>query len=57
MYMRFGRRSELEGVKSLRGIFGKAGRDRLIPWEVYEASGLFFLCFVLYPIRIIVFLG
>lgn len=40
MYMRFGRRSE--GVKSLRGIFGKARRDRWLPWEVYEASGLFF---------------
>ena len=40
MYMRFGRRSE--GVKSLRGIFGKARRDRWIPWEVYEASGLCF---------------
>ena len=43
--MRFGRRSE--GVKSLRGIFFKARRDRWIPWEVYEASGLsfFFLSF------------
>ena len=40
MYMRFGRRAE--GVKSLRGIFGKARRDRWIPWEVYEASGLVF---------------
>jgi cleavage stimulation factor subunit 3 len=40
MYMRFGRRSE--GVKSLRGIFGKARRDRWIPWEVYEAGGLCF---------------
>ena len=48
MYMRFGRRSE--GVKSFRGIFGKARRDRLIPWEVYEASGLCFFCLVLYPI-------
>ena len=38
--MRFGRRSE--GVKSFRGIFGKARRDRWIPWEVYEASGLCF---------------
>ena len=38
--MRFGRRSE--GVKSLRSIFGKARRDRWIPWEVYEASGLCF---------------
>ena len=48
MYMRFGRRSE--GVKSLRGIFGKARRDRWIPWEVYEASGLCFpFCSVLYP--------
>src|SRR5271156_4882870 len=37
MYMRFGRRAE--GVKSLRGIFGKARRDRWVPWEVYEASG------------------
>jgi cleavage stimulation factor subunit 3 len=40
MYMRFGRRSE--GVKSLRGIFGKARKDRWIPWEVYEASGMFY---------------
>ena len=39
MYMRFGRRSE--GVKSLRGIFGKARKDRWVPWEVYEASGMF----------------
>ena len=38
MYMRFGRRSE--GVKSLRGIFFKARKDRFIPWEVYEASGM-----------------
>ena len=47
MYMRFGRRSE--GVKSLRGIFYKARRDRWIPWEVYEASGVcfYFLCSVL----------
>jgi cleavage stimulation factor subunit 3 len=44
MYMRFGRRSE--GVKSFRGIFGKARKDRWIPWEVYEASGL--CLFVLY---------
>lgn len=29
-------------MKSLRGIFGKARRDCLIPWEVYEASGLCF---------------
>jgi len=36
--MRFGRRSE--GVKSLRGIFGKARKDRWVPWEVYEASAL-----------------
>jgi cleavage stimulation factor subunit 3 len=42
MYMRFGRRSE--GVKSLRGIFGKGRRDRFIPWEVYEAGGLCFFC-------------
>jgi cleavage stimulation factor subunit 3 len=40
MYMRFGRRSE--GVKSFRGIFGRARRERWIPWEVYEASGLCF---------------
>ena len=40
MYMRFGRRSE--GVKSLRGIFAKARKDRFIPWEVYEAGGLCF---------------
>jgi cleavage stimulation factor subunit 3 len=40
MYMRFGRRSE--GVKSLRGIFGKARKDRWVPWEVYEASGMFY---------------
>ena len=46
MYMRFGRRAE--GVKSLRGIFGKARRDRWIPWEVYEASGWFPLSY-LYP--------
>ena len=38
MYMHFERRSE--GMKSLCGIFGKARRDRWIPWEVYEASGL-----------------
>jgi cleavage stimulation factor subunit 3 len=46
IYMRFGRRSE--GVKSLRGIFGKARKDRWIPWEVYEASGMFcsFLFFI-----------
>jgi cleavage stimulation factor subunit 3 len=40
MYMRFGRRSE--GVKSLRGIFARARKDRFIPWEVYEAGGLCF---------------
>ena len=50
--MCFGRRAE--GVKSLRGIFGKARRDRWISWEVYEASGLFFLC-CLYPTSIIIF--
>jgi cleavage stimulation factor subunit 3 len=33
MYMRFGRRSE--GVKSCRAIFGKARKDRWVPWEVY----------------------
>ena len=44
MYMRFGRRAE--GVKSLRAIFGKKARkDRWIPWEVYEASGLFLFLF------------
>ena len=48
MYMRFGRRSE--GVKSLRAIFGKARRERWIPWEVYEASGSCF--FFLFYIRI-----
>ena len=50
MYMRFGRRSE--GVKSFRGIFGKARRDRWIPWEVYEASGVcFFLSALLSDLR------
>jgi len=38
IYMRFGRRSE--GMKSLRGIFGRARKDRWVPWEVYEASAL-----------------
>ena len=45
-----------EGVTSLREVFGKARRDRLIvPWEAYEASDFFFLfffslCSVLHPI-------
>jgi len=56
MYMLFGRRAE--GVKPLRGIFGKARRDRWIPWEIYEASGLFlsllFLSFNNQPFFIIV---
>ena len=47
MYMRFGRRSE--GVESLRGIFFKARKDRFIPWEVYEASGMCF--FFVLPLR------
>lgn len=54
MYMRFGRRSE--GVKSLRGIFFRARKDRWIPWEVYEASGLCFSSFFFYPIWRIIFL-
>jgi cleavage stimulation factor subunit 3 len=56
MYVCFGRRAE--GVKSLRGIFGKARRDCWIPWEVYQASGLFlsllFLSFNNQPFFIIV---
>ena len=37
-----------EGVTSLREVFGKVRRDRLIvPWEVYEASDFFFLFFFL----------
>ncbi|PPQ72015.1 hypothetical protein CVT26_007975 [Gymnopilus dilepis] len=38
MYMRFGMRAE--GVKSSRGIFAKARRDRWAPWETYEANAL-----------------
>jgi cleavage stimulation factor subunit 3 len=42
--MLFGRRAE--GVKSLRGIFGKARRDRWVPWEVYKVSGPSLLVFL-----------
>ncbi|KAJ3496355.1 hypothetical protein NLJ89_g10496 [Agrocybe chaxingu] len=38
MYMRFGQRAE--GVKSLRGIFGQARKQRWTPWEVYEAAAM-----------------
>ncbi|KAF8075815.1 hypothetical protein FPV67DRAFT_1469355 [Lyophyllum atratum] len=38
VYMRFGRRAE--GVKSSRAVFGKARKDRWVPWTVYEAAAL-----------------
>ncbi|KZT13241.1 Suf-domain-containing protein [Laetiporus sulphureus 93-53] len=38
MYMRFARRAE--GLKSSRAVFGKARRDRWMPWEVFEAAAL-----------------
>ena len=37
VYMRFGRRAE--GVKGSRRVFGLARKERLVPWEVYEAAG------------------
>ncbi|THH17582.1 hypothetical protein EW146_g3251 [Bondarzewia mesenterica] len=38
MYMRFARRAE--GLKSSRGVFGKARKDRWTPWQVYESAAL-----------------
>ncbi|SRR5258707_317252 len=37
VYMRFARRAE--GLKSARGVFGQARRDKWTPWEVYESAG------------------
>ena len=37
VYIRFARRAE--GLQSARTLFGKARRDRLTPWEVYQAEG------------------
>ncbi|KAF6748569.1 hypothetical protein DFP72DRAFT_1034925 [Ephemerocybe angulata] len=38
MYMRFARRCE--GLPALRKIFLRARKDKLVPWEVYEATAL-----------------
>ncbi|CCM04957.1 uncharacterized protein FIBRA_07154 [Fibroporia radiculosa] len=38
VYMRFARRAE--GLKSSRAVFGRARRERLISWEVFEAAAL-----------------
>ncbi|KAI0740261.1 hypothetical protein C8Q76DRAFT_707266, partial [Earliella scabrosa] len=38
VYIRFARRAE--GLQSARTLFGKARRDRLTPWEVYQAEAL-----------------
>jgi cleavage stimulation factor subunit 3 len=37
VYMRFARRAE--GLKSARGVFAQARRDKWTPWEVYESAG------------------
>jgi cleavage stimulation factor subunit 3 len=37
VYMRFSRRAE--GLKSARGVFAQASRDKWTPWEVYESAG------------------
>ena len=37
VYIRFARRAE--SLQSARTLFGEARRDRLTPWEVYEAEG------------------
>ena len=37
VYIRFARRAE--GLQSARTLFGRARRDRLTPWEVYQAEG------------------
>jgi cleavage stimulation factor subunit 3 len=41
VYMRFARRAE--GLKSARGVFAQARRDKWTPWEVYESAGMW-LC-------------
>jgi cleavage stimulation factor subunit 3 len=38
MYMRAARR--VESQQTARALFGRCRKDRWIPWEVYEASGL-----------------
>ncbi|KAH9963267.1 hypothetical protein BC827DRAFT_1194505 [Russula dissimulans] len=38
VYMRFARRAE--GLKSARGVFAQARRDKWTPWEVYESAAI-----------------
>ena len=56
VYMRFARRAE--GLKSARGVFAQARRDKWTPWEVYESAGAYSRAHILsYKVRCCFFSG